>query len=56
MYKDSIKDWYKIANSSGQGISRKNDKNYKNHLIKPCQMISIIGQTGSGKSQAILEF
>ena len=23
MYKDSIKDWYKIANSSGQGISTK---------------------------------
>ena len=56
MYKDKIKDWYKIADIEGTSTKRKNDKNFKNHLIKPCQMISIIGQTGSGKSQAILEF
>ena len=58
MYKntDKIKDWYAITNKAGIGITRKNDKNFKNHLIKPCQMISIIGQTGSGKSQAIVEF
>jgi len=55
-FKDSIKDWYKIANKSGKGIVRTLDKNYNKHLIKPCQMISIIGQTGSGKTQAILEF
>jgi len=55
-FKDSIKDWYKIANKSGNGIVRKIDKNFNKHLIKPCQMISIIGQTGSGKTQAILEF
>jgi ABC-type dipeptide/oligopeptide/nickel transport system ATPase component len=55
-FKDNIKDWYKIANKSGEGITRKLDKNFNKHLIKPCQMISIIGQTGSGKSQAILEF
>jgi len=55
-FKDNIKDWYKIAGKSGVGITRKVDKNFNKHLIKPCQMISIIGQTGSGKSQAILEF
>lgn len=55
-FTDNIKDWYQIANKSGEGITRKLDKNFNKHLIKPCQMISIIGQTGSGKSQAILEF
>ena len=56
MFKDNIKNWYEIANKSGEGITRKIDKNFNKHLIKPCQMISIIGQTGSGKSQSILEF
>jgi len=56
MFKDNIKNWYEIANKSGEGITRKTDKNFQKHLIKPCQMISIIGQTGSGKSQSILEF
>ena len=56
MFKDKINDWYKIAGKSGTGITRKVDRNYEKHFIKPCQMISIIGQTGSGKSQAILEF
>jgi hypothetical protein len=55
-FKDNIKNWYEIANKSGEGITRKIDKNFNKHLIKPCQMISIIGQTGSGKSQSILEF
>ena len=55
-FKDKIKNWYDIAGKAGEGITRKNDKNFKNHYIKPCQMISIIGATGSGKSQSILEF
>jgi ABC-type dipeptide/oligopeptide/nickel transport system ATPase component len=55
-FKDEIKDWYKIAGSSGCGINYKNDKNFNKHHIKPCMMISIIGQTGSGKSKALLEF
>lgn len=55
-FKDNIKDWYQIANKSGTGVTRKVDKNFNKHLIKPCQMISIIGQTGCGKSQIILEF
>ena len=55
-YKDKIKNWYEIAGQAGTGITRKNDKNFKNHYIKPCQMISIIGSTGCGKSQTILEY
>ena len=54
-FKDEIKDWYKIAGKSGCGIKYKNDKNFNKHFIKPCMMISIIGQTGSGKSKALLE-
>ena len=55
MFNDTIKDWYKIANKSGVGITRNIDKNFNKHLIRPCQMISIIGPTGSGKTQIILE-
>lgn len=55
-FKDEIKDWYKIAGKSGCGIKYKNDKNFTKHYIKPCMMMSIIGQTGSGKSKALLEF
>ena len=55
-FTDNIQDWYKIANKNGTGLTRKMDKSFNKHLIKPCQMISIIGQTGCGKSQAILEF
>ncbi len=55
MFKDSIKDWYKIA---GKGNTKgiKNDKNFKNHMIKPCSMVMMLGQTGSGKTTALLEF
>jgi len=55
-FKDKINDWYKVANGNGMNNKIKEDKNFKNHLIKPCQMISIIGPTGSGKSTALLEF
>ena len=34
----------------------KRDKNYSKHLIEPCSMISCIGQTGSGKSNALVNF
>jgi ABC-type dipeptide/oligopeptide/nickel transport system ATPase component len=52
MYKDEINNWYQFTDKTD---TPKLDKNFKKHGIKPCQMISIIGQTGSGKSQAILE-
>jgi len=55
-FKDQIQDWYKVANKKGEGNKIKNDKNFRNHLIKPCSMISIIGQTGVGKSTALVEF
>ena len=55
-FKDEITDWYKICQVEGTGIQRKVDKNFNRHFIKPCQMISVIGPTGAGKSKAIVEF
>ena len=55
-FKDNMTDWYAKC-GKGTGNSKiKNDKNFKKHMIKPCSMISIIGQTGSGKSTALVEF
>ncbi len=52
---DWIKDWSKVVTKlEGEGI--KKDKNYNKHMIKPCKMIASIGPTGSGKSNALLEF
>ena len=54
MSKDHITNWYsKIGGSSKKP---KMDKNFKKHLIKPNAMITIIGPTGSGKSNALIEF
>ena len=55
MFKDKIKDWYSIA---GKGLTKgiKNDKNFKNHMIKPCSMVMMVGNTGSGKTTALVEF
>lgn len=55
-FKDKIKNWYDEVKKEGGAIIRKNDKNFTKHYIRPCQMISVIGATGSGKSQSILEF
>ena len=54
--KDNLTNWYDVANKNGNGFKMKVDKNYKKHLIKPCQMIGIFGKTGAGKSTAIVEF
>ena len=51
--KDTIKDWYAIV---GKGTSNSNDKNFKNHMVKPCSMVMMIGNTGSGKTTALVEF
>ena len=55
MFKDKIKDWYSIA-GKGSSNSIKNDKNFKNHLIKPCSMIMMIAPTGGGKTTALVDF
>ena len=34
----------------------KRDKNFSKHLIEPCYMILCIGRTGSGKSNALVNF
>ena len=52
---DTIKDWSKVVKNL-EGESIKKDKNYNKHMIKPCKMIASIGPTGSGKSNALLEF
>ena len=52
---DKIRNWGELAKKT-EGTGIKPDKNYNKHLIKPCKMISIIGPTGSGKSNALLEF
>lgn len=52
--KDNLTDWYsKIKNKN---TKPKVDKNFKNHLIKPNSMLSVVGQTGSGKSSFLVEF
>jgi len=57
MFKDEMKDWYKIAKGKGiENNSIKLDKNFKKHLILPCSMIAMIGSTGSGKTSALIEF
>jgi Poxvirus A32 protein len=55
-FKDQLTDFYKIAEKSGDANKIKLDKNFKNHLIKPCSMITVIGPTGSGKTTSIIEF
>lgn len=53
---DKVKNWTKIAQKHKKGGSIEPDRNYNHHEIKPCKMIAVIGPTGSGKSNALLEF
>lgn len=55
-FKDNLKNFYEVTNNKGISKKIKVDKNYKNHYIEPCRMISIIGPTGCGKSCALLNF
>ena len=51
----SIINWYEKIDK--QFIRKpKRDKNFSKHLIEPCSMISCIGGTGSGKSNALVNF
>ena len=52
---DTIKDWYKITKKHSKG-GIKPDSNYKNHMIKPCSQIMMVGPTGSGKTTILMEF
>jgi len=47
-----VKDWYKEVKASGF----KKGKDFKNHEIEPASMIGLIGQSGSGKSTALIDF
>ena len=47
-----ITNWY--SKIKGSGI--KNDKNFVKHLIRPNSMMAFIGNTGSGKSNGLVEF
>ena len=49
---DEITDWYKKTKNSGF----KKGADFKNHEIEPCSMIGLIGQSGAGKSTALIEF
>jgi hypothetical protein len=47
-----IKDWYKETKNTGF----KRGKDYKDHEIEPCSIIGLIGQSGAGKSTALIDF
>jgi len=47
-----IKNWY--AETSDKGF--KKGKDFKNHEIEPASIIGLIGQSGSGKSTALIDF
>ena len=50
--KDNIKNYYDVI---GSGVkSKPQDKNYKNHYIKTPARICILGQSGAGKSNAVI--
>jgi ABC-type dipeptide/oligopeptide/nickel transport system ATPase component len=49
---DDIKNWYKATKAS----SFKKGADFKNHEIEPASMIGLIGQSGAGKSTALIEF
>jgi len=47
-----ITDWYSKVKNTGP----KRDKTFKNHEVEPCSIIGLIGQSGSGKSTALIDF
>jgi hypothetical protein len=52
---DKIKNYYDLLDKS---LKRENkfDKNYKKHYVQPNSMICCIGGTGSGKTNALIDF
>ena len=49
---NEISDWYKKTKASGF----RKGADFKDHEIDPCSMIGLIGQSGAGKSTALIEF
>jgi ABC-type dipeptide/oligopeptide/nickel transport system ATPase component len=47
-----VRDWYKEVKASGF----KKGKDFKNHEIEPTSIIGLIGQSGSVKSTALIDF
>ena len=58
MQPTNIRNWSEIIDKTSKVKSKtiKPDKNFRNHHIPPCSMISVVGPTGSGKSNFLLEF
>ena len=48
-----MKNWYQ---SLPQDKALKRDKHFKMHLIEPNSMITVIGGTGSGKTNSLIDF
>jgi len=53
--KDKVTNWYKQLPKHFKKESGK-DTTFKNHLVKPNSMMLICGQTGSGKSNALVDY
>jgi ABC-type glutathione transport system ATPase component len=49
---DEIKNWYAEVKATGF----KKGKDFKNHEIEPTTKNGLIGQSGSGKSTALIDF
>ena len=47
-----LKNFYSVLPKS----TIKRDKNFKNHMIEPNSMVGVIGGTGTGKSNALVNF
>jgi ABC-type cobalamin/Fe3+-siderophores transport system ATPase subunit len=52
---DKVKNYYELL-SKDLKQERKVDANFKKHYIQPCSMICCIGGTGSGKTNALIDF
>ena len=52
---DKVTNWFDHIPKEFKKASKK-DPTYKDHMIKPNSMIVVIGQTGSGKINSVVEF
>ena len=55
--KDVIPDYSNLIKDKDEDKKQiKKDANYHNHYIKPCQLIGVVGPSGSGKSNFVVDF